>query len=273
MLFSCPKCGLPLAELEGRRACERGHSYDRARGGYYNLLLSSSGGTHGDNREMVLCRKRFLELGFYKPLSDAVCELVLKYTERGARTLDTGCGEGYYTDAVERALFMRDGESDVSAFDISKDAVSYAAKRNKRISTAVFGSYHMPIADGEFSLVLNMFSPNAAAEIHRVLQNGGIYLMAIPAEEHLFSLKAAIYEHPYKNEVQDTALSGFELLEKRSVSYTMPLCGKEEISALFGMTPYAYRTRASDRMNIESLDSLFVEADFLILVYRKISEV
>lgn len=272
MRFLCPKCRGRLEKVNNSAVCENGHSYDRSKHGYYNLLLGS-GGTHGDNREMVLCRKRFLELGYYKPLSDAVCELVLKYTAAGASVLDTGCGEGYYTDAVERVLFMRDGESDVSAFDISKDAVGYAARRNGRLKTAVFGSYHMPLADGEFSLVLNMFSPNAAAEIHRVLQNGGIYIMAIPAAEHLFSLKAAIYEHPYKNEVQDTALSGFELLEKRSVSYTMPLCSKDEISALFGMTPYAYRTRKGDRMNIEALDSLSVEADFLILVYKKVNEV
>ncbi len=267
MHFLCPKCRGRLEELNNGAVCCAGHSYDRSRRGYYNLLLG--GGAHGDNREMVLCRRRFLEAGHYAPLAEAVCALVLKYGPRGAAVLDTGCGEGYYTDAVERALYLRDGISDVCAFDISKEAVAYTAGRNKRLHTAVFGSYHMPLADGEFSLVLNMFSPNAKEEIHRVLSPGGYYIMAIPAEEHLYSLKAAIYKNPYKNEVQDTALFGFELIEEGRVSYTLALRSRDEISALFGMTPYAYRTGKDERKNIEELDSLDVEADFMILVYKK----
>lgn len=272
MHFLCPKCRGRLEKVNNSAVCENGHSYDRSKQGYYNLLLGF-GGAHGDNRDMVLCRRKFLESGHYMPLAEAVCELVLKYTAPGAAVIDTGCGEGYYTDIFESALFARDGVSDVCAFDISKDAVAYAARRNKRLKTAVFGSYHMPISDGEFSLAVNMFSPNAKEEIRRILSTGGIYLMAIPAAEHLFSLKVAIYEHPYKNEVQDTAQDGFELIESRAVSYKIQLRDRGEISALFGMTPYAYRTRASDRMNIENLDSLDVEADFMILVYKKISEV
>ena len=267
MHFLCPKCCGRLKKVNSSAVCENGHMYDQSKYGYYNLLLG--GGAHGDNREMVLCRRRFLESGHYRPLASAVADIVLQNTNGGAAVLDTGCGEGYYTDIVERALYERDGESDVCAFDISKDAVAYASRRNKRLKTAVFGSYHMPIADGEFSLLLNMFSPNAIEEIYRVLADGGIYVMAIPAEEHLFSLKAAIYEKPYKNEVQDTALCGFELIDERHIRYDITLSNKEEIASLFGMTPYAYRTRVSDRMNIGALDSLVVEADFIVLVYRK----
>lgn len=272
MHFLCPKCRGRLEKVNNSAVCENGHCYDRSKEGYYNLLLGG-GGVHGDNRDMVISRRRFLESGHYMPLAEAVAELVLKYTSAEDAVLDTGCGEGYYTDIIERALYQRDGVSDLSAFDISKDAVGYAARRNKRLSTAVFGSYHMPIADGEIALALNMFSPNAKEEIHRVLRGGGIYIMAIPAEEHLFSLKAAIYEHPYKNTVEDTALPGFELVEWRSLRYDMKLSDRESIASLFGMTPYAYRTRTADRMNIQTLDTLVVEADFMILVYRKISEV
>lgn len=270
MYFCCPKCGENLNEVNNAAVCKNGHSYDRSKHGYYNLL--AFGGAHGDNREMVMCRRRFLEGGHYEPLAAAVTELVLAHARGGEPILDTGCGEGYYTDRIERALFARDGESCVAAFDISKDAVAYAARRNRRLHTAVFGSYHMPIADGSFSVAINMFSPNAREEIHRILKPSGIYIMAIPAEEHLFSLKAAIYKTPYKNAVQDTALPGFALIDSRRVSYNITLDGAEEIHSLFGMTPYAYRTKSSDRMNIERLDRLTVEADFWIFVYRKITE-
>ena len=267
MHFLCPKCRERLSELNNSCVCKNGHSYDRSKSGYYNLLLG--GGAHGDNREMVKCRRDFLALGYYRPLADKVAELVLKYCASGDSVLDNGCGEGYYTDIVENAIRNRDGASDVVAFDISKDAVGYAAKKNRNLKCAVFGSYHMPLPDAEFSVVTNMFSPNAKEEIFRVLRPGGIYVMAIPAAEHLYSLKAAIYENPYKNEVADTRLDGFSLLQSERVSYKINLCGKEEISALFGMTPYAYRTRTDDRRNVEALESLEVEADFLILVYKK----
>ena len=36
--------------------------------------------------------------------------------------------------------------------------------------------------------------------------------MAIPGEEHLWELKKAVYETPYKNEVRDYPLDGFEFL-------------------------------------------------------------
>ena len=212
MRFICPKCKEKLNILEGRCACVNGHSFDRARGGYYNLLLSGSGGVHGDNKEMVLARRAFLGGGYYEPLAKRLASLVLLHTKEGGCLLDAGAGEGYYTDTIERALYERDGTSDVSAFDISKDAVREIAKKNPRISLAVAGSYHMPIADAEFDTVINTFSPLAPEETCRVLKSGGIFIMAIPGEEHLYDLKSVIYDTPYKNTVGDTALSGFELL-------------------------------------------------------------
>ena len=103
MYFLCPKCRERLNQVNNSAVCKNGHSYDRSRQGYYNLLLG--GGAHGDNREMVASRRRFLELGYYKPLADAVASLVLKYSKRLPTVLDTGCGEGYYTDIIEKAIF------------------------------------------------------------------------------------------------------------------------------------------------------------------------
>ena len=153
MRFCCPNCGGKLNISDKVALCERGHSFDRARGGYYNLLIGQSGGVHGDNKEMVLARRAFLGGGYYAPLANRIAELVAIHTERGGCLLDAGAGEGYYTDIAERALFERDGVSDVSAFDISKDAVREISKKNPRTSLAVAGSYHMPIADGEFNTV------------------------------------------------------------------------------------------------------------------------
>lgn len=93
--------------------------------------------------------------------------------------------------------------------------------------------------------------------------------MAIPAENHLFGLKAAIYDTPYKNEVADTALDGFSLISEEEIKYTINLNTESDIRALFMMTPYAYRTNAIGRERVLSLKELRCDAHFLILTYRK----
>ena len=269
MRFSCPKCMKELHETEGRAVCINGHSYDRSRAGYYNLLLSNKSSSHGDNREMVEARRTFLSLGYYAPLADCVADILVERTPHAPLVLDAGAGEGYYTDIVERALLERDNISDVHAFDISKDAVQRIAKRNPRISLAVAGSYSMPLADASVDAVINTFSPLAREETHRVLRQDGIFILAIPGEDHLFELKAAIYDNPYKNTVADAALEGFSLLDTKALKYTMNLSSGDEVRALFGMTPYAYRTPPQARARVTKLESLDVTAHFHVFVYKK----
>ena len=269
MRFICPVCKEKLNIVEKSAACKNGHSFDRAKGGYYNLLLSNTGSVHGDNKEMVLARREFLGRKYYEPLAKHIAELVTLHTPKGGALLDAGAGEGYYTDFCERALFERDGASDASAFDISKDAVREIVKKNPRISLAVAGSYHMPLADGDFDTVINTFSPLALEETLRVIKQGGYFIMAIPGEMHLFELKSAIYKTPYKNTVEDTALSGFSLISDESLTYNMHLDSPEAIKSLFMMTPYAYRTRPEDRIKVEKLETLDCTADSRIFVYRK----
>ena len=270
MRFCCPNCGGKLNIVEKSALCERGHSFDRARGGYYNLLIGQSGGVHGDNKEMVLARRAFLGEGYYAPLARYLATLVMEHTPEGGCLLDAGAGEGYYTDIIERGLFERDGRSDVSAFDISKDAVREISKKNQRISLVVAGSYHMPVADGEFDTVINTFSPLALDETRRVIKQGGHFIMAIPDEMHLFDLKSVIYDTPYKNEVADTYLAGFELVVDKPIHYTFHLENRGQIKDLFMMTPYAYRTKPSDKEKVKRLESLDCRANFRTLVYKKL---
>ena len=266
MNFVCPKCSKPLEVLGGVAKCPDGHSYDRAKAGYYNLLLSSVGGTHGDNREMVEARRDFLDTGAYKPLADKVAELVSSHFLGGA-LLDIGCGEGYYTNIIENSI--RDTGALVSAFDISRDAIKYAAKRNSRVEYAVASAYHMPVADASFDAIVNMFSPLATDEIIRALKPGGIFVMAIPGENHLFGLKKATYKTPYKNEVADPTIDGLDLILTERVAYDLLLDSSEKINSLFMMTPYAYRTKKEDKERVLALASLKTEIEFVVFVYKK----
>ena len=270
MDFACPKCKGTLVLDKNTKKCENNHCFDKAKAGYFNLLLGAGGGTHGDNAEMVLARRAFLSRGYYERLAQRLCDTVLLHTPTGGCVLDAGCGEGYYTDLVERALSLRDGESNLLAFDISRDAVKYAYKRNRTPSYAVATAYDMPISDSSIDTVYNVFSPLAKDEVRRVLKAGGRFIMVYPGPMHLFGLKSLIYKTPYKNEPGDTAIDGFRLVSHELLSYEIRLDTTEDVSSLFMMTPYAYRTPKEDRERVLSLSSVTTEIEFIIDVYEKL---
>ncbi len=270
MLFVCPKCKEKLNISGGALKCQNGHSYDRSRKGYYNLLLSNKSGTHGDNRLMVDSRRAFLDKGFYAPLAEKLSELAVKVTPPRGCVLDIGCGEGYYTEFIQRAIEKRDGSAQIYAFDISKDATALAARRVPSVGFAVASAYDMPIADGTVDTAVNMFSPLATGEIYRSLNANGHFIMAIPGVEHLFGLKSKLYSEPYKNTVNDPEIEGFELVTSESITYEIKLESNEDIRNLFGMTPYAYRTGKEGRELIEKLEKLETTVDFIIFAYKKV---
>lgn len=269
MRFVCPKCRGRLSAFDGYVKCPLGHSYDRARAGYYNLLLSNSGQNHGDNREMIVARRDFLDTGAYAPLAERIAELVADGIGAHGALLDVGCGEGYYTNVICEKLNELGKGAEISGFDISKDAVTFAAKRNKSIDLAVASAYKIPVADGEFDVVLNMFSPFSLEETSRALRRGGRFIMAIPGEEHLFGLKEKAYDTPYKNEVKDSSLDGFTLLSEEKISYKITLSKNKDIRSLFMMTPYAYRTPRERRESVLSLSYLDTTIEFVVFVYEK----
>ena len=126
----------------------------------------------------------------------------------------------------------------------------------------------MPFADRSFDLLLNVFAPLATEEYRRVLRPGGVLLMAIPDRRHLFEMKEVLYDTPRENEVADFALDGFTFLGAEPVKSRFTLTGREQIRALFSMTPYFYRTPEAGRQRLDALDRLEVTAEFLLLSYR-----
>ena len=272
MFFCCPVCGRKLEESAGSLRCKKGHCFDRARSGYVNLLLANRmhAKLPGDNREMVAARSRFLEGGYYAPLQNALCEQVLAFLPQiqAPVLLDSGCGEGYYTAAVGHAVHQAaPGASDQGA-DISKAALSAAAKRTKEAGFAVASAFALPVPDDSVDILTSVFSPFCQSEFRRVLKAGGVFLEVIPSARHLFGLKAVLYDRPYENKVKPYAIAGFAFLNKREVSGEITLTDPADIAALFQMTPYAYRTPAEAVKRLSALPSLRTEIAFEILAYR-----
>lgn len=266
--FSCPVCGEALSGEQTVR-CPAGHSFDRNKYGYWNLLLSNQSGKkrHGDDRQMVLSRSQFLEKGHYAPVRQALLEGLQLRTRQGMTILDAGCGEGWYTAWLDHQLQAL--QPVTVGVDISRDALRQAAKRGLN-HLAVASTARIPMADGSCDSVLNVFSPEELAEFHRVLAPGGLLIRALPLEKHLWQLKTAVYDTPYENPAPVTELPGFRLLRLQDVTYSIHLPCQEDIWSLFTMTPYYYKTGRTDQEKLQALTSLDTDVAIGVLTYEKV---
>lgn len=269
-LFCCPVCGGALARETGRYCCAAGHSFDVAREGYVNLLPANRQHSKdpGDDKDMAAARTRFLDGGWYVPLRDALCTLVSRLAPAAPKLLDAGCGEGWYTQALAQAAAVKGGRT--AGVDLSKPAVKKAARRCAAAEFAVGTLYHLPAADASFDLLVNCFSPLAAAEFARVLRIGGRFLYVVPGPRHLWELKEVLYESPYENEEKREEYPGFRYLDVTPVETVFTLPDKQSIADLFRMTPYAWKTPKAGAARLAALPRLTVTGQFRIHVMERI---
>lgn len=270
MVLICPNCGQPLERQQKTYRCVNRHSFDVAAAGYCNLLLSSrSGDRTGDAREMVAARREFLDRGYYQPLAHAVCDRVCELASgRQVAVVDAGCGEGYYTRQIAQALSEQKRLRQMIGIDISKSATQYAAKRDKVTQYVTASSYQMPIADHSADLVLSLFAPTPAQEFARVLRKDGAAVCVVPGELHLWELKCAVYDTPYRNREQKHTLDGFHITDRRTVEYTAVIDRPQDIRTLFAMTPYSHRTPAEGKRRLEALDTLTTTLSFVVITFE-----
>lgn len=268
MMPICPVCGSPLTAQQRVWSCENGHSFDVARQGYVNLLtVDRKHSLHpGDTKEMVAARKAFLDAGYYAPIAQAVCALLQKYCPAPSAILDAGCGEGYYLTSVAAAF----PAAELWGVDISKDAVRYAAVRNKTAHWLTGTAAALPFSDGSFDIVLSMFALTVAGEYARVLTDGGIFLQVLAGEEHLMALKRLIYpEILRKPKQQAQALDGFTLCEHRVLEFPIRVETAEQVQNLLSMTPHFWRISKEGAARLAETQSLSDTAQVVLNVYQK----
>ena len=270
-LFVCPLCGAALTRDERAYRCPAGHSFDIAREGYTHLLPANRKHSKapGDDKAMAAARSAFLGKGYYAPLRDAICELGAELTGDRPAVLDSGCGEGYYTAAIYQALCAAGKTPRMAGTDISKFILRLAAKREKGVEFAVASSYHLPVAEESIDLLLNCFSPLAIEEFRRVLRPEGHFLYVVPSAMHLWEMKQVLYDHPYPNEVKETPYEGFRYVAIRHVEDVIHLDSPADIQALFGMTPYCWKTPKSGVEKLCKLDALDCRIAFDIHAFQR----
>jgi 23S rRNA (guanine745-N1)-methyltransferase len=212
-MLLCPvrDCHLPLAREDKRLVCRRGHSFDAARSGYFNLLQPQDRRSKqpGDTSEAVKGRRRLHDLGVTAPLLQGVAEAAR--ASREDVVLDAGCGDGFYLASLAREIGF-----EAHGVDISTAAVDAAARRYPECEWIVANADRfVPYADRSFSLILSITARMNAAEFRRVLREDGRMLVAIPAPEDFIELRGAGRDRV--DRTADTFAGDFKLVEQRRV--------------------------------------------------------
>lgn len=255
MNILCPNCKNKLIRNDRTFSCVNRHSFDISKEGYVNLNLHNSQST-GDNAEMINARRDFLNNGYYSFLRDAVNNLL----DEDDTLVDLACGEGYYTKEFKC--------KEKIGIDLSKQGLKIASKNDKNTTYLLSSIFHSPLEDNSVDKVITIFAPVAKEEIVRILKEKGQFILVKPNVEHLYELKASIYEKPYKNEIEEIEIEGLKLIKEIDATQKT-LVKKEDVNKLFMMTPYYHKTSLKDKEKLNTISDLEITFSFLIDIYQK----
>lgn len=257
-MLICPLCKTKLLEEPKRFCCMQGHAYDKAKSGYVNLLIGSSSKSHGDDEAMVLSRHRFLSQGHYDPLKNALIRILSELKIQSL--VDLGCGEGYYTNAIQQETHL-----DLIGIDLSKSALKLASKANPNVVYALANITKAPIADHSVQGVLSVFSPIDLNETRRLASQ--VLVLVRPLPKHLNQLKAVLYDNVIDNPMPDTLLPQMNCILSEEMVFEMTL-DQAALTDLLAMTPYAHTSPLKGIEKVKALNSLVVSAQFQIAVFQ-----
>lgn len=273
-MIICPVCSKKMTKIERKYICEGNHNFDVSKYGHVNLLLSNQKNSKipGDNKEMVLSRKNYLEKGYYEGISNGVNKIVEDNLKtQDIKILDIGCGEGYYTNRLKEKLDELNVKNEIVGIDISKEAIISAAKSHKNIEWIVASASSLLIEDESLDFIICMFAKIIPEEKMRTLKKGGKLIVVSTGENHLLQLKEVVYDSVRKefySPVEDLKI--FKHLETVNVKYETEILERESIENLFNMTPYRWRSPQKGVERLFALDSLKTTVEVNIDIFEKI---
>ena len=274
--YVCPVCGgsLQLNPSGKSYACQNQHSFDLAKEGYLNLLpvQYKHSKEPGDNKQMMLARREFLEAGFYEPMAKAVAMIIdATITEAQCiHLLDLGCGEGYYSRKMA-GLCKHSEQITLHGIDIAKFAIAAAAKKQSNARFIVASSNRLPYPDQYFDVVLRVFAPSDDDELKRVLKPSGHLLTVTPGPRHLWQLKEFIYAEVTEHASESPVPQGFKRLGAQRISYTITPNPQQRL-ALLQMTPFAWRANESAQQSLRNVSELAIETAFILTLSTKTAD-
>ena len=266
MELICPICEKPLHRKANSYCCENRHSFDIARQGYVHLLpvQQKHSLNPGDTKEQVAARRAFLEGDYYAPIVETLIKTAKELEAKGP-VLDAGCGEGYYSSRLAKAM-----EANLLGLDISKEAVRYAAGRYKDALWICGTAAHLPVGPESVGLLTSLFAVTQPEEFARVLRKDGLFFQVLAAQDHLLGLKSVIYPTLHEKEKDSTPeLPGFERILSVPIRFSFTVTG-EQVQNLLYMTPHVYRISKDGAEALQQTASLTDTASCVLNVYRRL---
>lgn len=256
---------------ERRLLCEQGHSFDQARQGYFNLLLSQQKKSKqpGDTPDMVAARSAFLNTGYYAPIAATAVRLVQAHGDTLTDYCDLACGEGYYTQALH-ASFSDTGPTTSTGIDISTPAIKAAARRSKAIQWLVASMVKAPLETASQDVVTCLFCRLDTAEALRLLRPNGLLLVVETGPKHLDGLRQALYtELREKTSAPARQIDGALLIAQEHLYASLEIQTGEDISNLLSMTPHYWRATDTAKQALLALNRLHTHIDVHFHLFRK----
>lgn len=272
-------CMQELAESGKNLVCSRGHAFNIARSGYVNLLQPQERRSKhpGDSKAAVSARRRLVDGGFTRPLCDAVLAIVAECApssgdtgdgsrSSGGAAIDLGCGEGSFLAAIAQRFGL-----EAWGVDISTSAIDAAARRHRDVRWIVANAdRRLPFQGGSFALALSITGRRNFEELARVLAADGRAIFALPADDDLSELRAAIMgsatSQPRFEKLECELAGVFELANRRDVRFTRR-CSRPELEDLLATT---YRgARNVQRARFEPVDALDVTFSYVVGSFRR----
>lgn len=241
-LLRCPRCQTAFALSGSSLVCENRHCYDLSKRGYVNLAPSHDQNSEKYDSELFDSRRLVFEHGFYEPVAQAIASW-LPHTP--IHVLDAGCGEGYYA----RLLANHFPEAQFLGLDISRDAITAAAREQSRANWLVADLKHLPVANHSADVLLDVLTPADYAEFSRVLKPDGMLIKVVPGADYLCEVRRAVAPwlrsgDSYDNtRVIDHLKAHAEITDETEVRITRSLSA-DESRAFLRMTPMTFSVPA-----------------------------
>lgn len=241
-VLRCPRCQTAF-ELNGASLiCQNRHCYDLSKRGYVNLAPSHDQAAEKYDAELFGSRRLVFEHGFYQPIAEAIASWL---TDAPMTVLDAGCGEGYYA----RLLAERFAQAQFLGLDISRDAITAAAREPGRANWLVADLKHLPVADHSADVLLDVLTPADYAEFRRVLKADGWLIKVVPGSDYLCEVRKAVAPWLRSGDTYDNARvidhlkEHADIAEESEVRITR-LLSADESSAFLRMTPMTFSVPA-----------------------------
>jgi 23S rRNA (guanine745-N1)-methyltransferase len=157
---------------------------------------------------------------------------------------------------------------------VAKAAVAAAARAHPAGSYAVASAADLPLHDAAVDVAMNVFGPVVAAELARVVRQGGVVVTAFPGAGHLVGLRSMVYQDARPHEVKPPLRDADEWFIQTAstpVTFTLAVEDVAGLRDLFAMTPYRWHAPPDmDRRIAAAVSPRFeTVADIQIATYRR----